>query len=155
MYGDPETCFCGQSVDWPLDMADREDQSRVVGKTRGTPIPSADLPMPSFEERSLALPVLAVLQLRETARVWYVVGGREADGRLELMGYEPRGRYSAPGDGGFILAADFFDRAAGATGDVLEVFLPKNGIPLERAEVMDVGREWCELGPGSLRDVFT
>lgn len=136
-------------------MIEREDQSVLVGKQDEAHCLVQNLSMPPFEERSFRLPVRAVLQLRETERVWFVVGSREVHGSVELMGYAPTGRYGSPGDGWFVLATDFFDRAAGATGDVLQVFIPEVGIALEHAEVVGAGEDWCALGPGALQDVFT
>lgn len=64
--------------------------------------------------------VLAVLELRDTRRRWYVVSAEKRDGKHLLVGYEPPCRY-APDDGWFVLPSDFFLRAALATGDSLDV----------------------------------
>ena len=75
----------------------------------------------AVSERSRDAPVIAVIELRETGRKWFVVGAEVHEGRRVLVGYEPRCRYHAPGDGWFALASDFFVRAARATGDHLDV----------------------------------
>lgn len=71
-------------------------------------------------ERSRETAVIAVISLRETGRKWFIVGADVQEGRRVLIGYEPRCRFHAPGDGWFALSDEFFVRAARATGDQLD-----------------------------------
>lgn len=75
-------------------------------------------PVPVVRDRRAR--VLAILELRDSKRRWFVVGAEERDGRYFLVGYEPPCRYS-PSDGWFRLPSDFFMRAALASGDSLDV----------------------------------
>lgn len=88
-------------------------------------------------ERSRDSAVVAIIELRETRRRWFVVGAEVHDGRHVLIGYEPRCRYHAPGDGWFALASDFFVRAARATGDQLDVHTIASGTLVADLDVDD------------------
>jgi hypothetical protein len=88
-------------------------------------------------ERSRAAAVIAVLELRETGRKWFVIGAEVHEGRRVLVGYEPRCRYHSPGDGWFALASDFFVRAARATGDHLDVHTMNSNVPVADLDVDD------------------
>ncbi len=86
-------------------------------------------------DRSRDAPVVAIIQLRETGRKWFVIGAEVQAGRHVLIGYEPRCRYHTSGDGWFALASDFFVRAARATGDHLDVHTMASRVPVA---VLDV-----------------
>ncbi len=90
-----------------------------------------------MSERSRDAPVVAIIELRETRRKWFVVGAEMQEGRHVLVGYEPRCRYHAPGNGWFALASDFFVRAARATGDQLDVHALTSAVPLADLDVDD------------------
>jgi len=88
-------------------------------------------------ERSRDAAVIAVIELRDTGRKWFVIGAEVHDGRHVLIGYEPRCRYHAPGDGWFALTSDFFVRAARATGDHLDVHAMTSAVPVADLDVDD------------------
>jgi hypothetical protein len=88
-------------------------------------------------ERSRDAAVIAIIQLRETGRKWFVIGAEMRENRRVLIGYEPRCRYHALGDGWFALAGDFFVRAAWATGDHLDVHTLTSPVPVEELDVDD------------------
>jgi hypothetical protein len=87
--------------------------------------------------RSRDAAVIAIIELRETRRKWFIIGAEVHDGRHVLIGYEPRCRYHAPGDGWFALASDFFIRAAHATGDQLDVHTMTSAMPVADLDVDD------------------
>ena len=47
-------------------------------------------------ERSRETGAIAVIELRETGRKWFIIGAEVHEGRHVLIGYEPRCRYHAP-----------------------------------------------------------
>lgn len=88
-------------------------------------------------ERSREAAVIAIFELRETGRKWFIIGAEMRDGRHVLLGYEPRCRYHTPGDGSFALVSDFFLRAARATGDQLDVHTMTSAMAVADLDVDD------------------
>jgi hypothetical protein len=88
-------------------------------------------------ERSYEAAVVAVIELRETRRRWFVVGVEVCGNQRMLVGYEPRCRYGSVGDGWFTLGADFFVKAARVTGDELDVHTMSSHVTVAELDVED------------------
>lgn len=76
--------------------------------------------------------VVAIVRLASSRRSWFVTEVRRTGCSIEVVGYAPGCMHSA-GDW-FSLQADFFEIAATASGDQLEVEVLETPVPLEMLE---------------------
>jgi hypothetical protein len=88
-------------------------------------------------ERSPETAVIAVLELRETRRKWFVTGVEARGDQRMLIGYEPRCRYGSAGDGWFVLCADFFIDAALVSQDDLDVQTMSSRVTVAELDIDD------------------
>jgi hypothetical protein len=76
--------------------------------------------------------VVAIIRLRESRRSWFVTAVQQEEHTIEVVGYAPGCMHSA--GSWFSLKPDFFEVAAAASGDRLEVELLKTPVALEVLE---------------------
>jgi hypothetical protein len=76
--------------------------------------------------------VVAIIRLCESRRSWFVTAVERRDQTIEVVGYAPGCMHSA--GRWFSLQADFFEVAAAASGDRLEVELLKTPVTLDMLE---------------------
>jgi hypothetical protein len=76
--------------------------------------------------------VVAIIRLCESRRSWFVTAVQRRGYAIEVVGYAPGCMHSA--GSWFSLGPDFFEVAAEASGDRLEVELLKNPVPLNMLE---------------------
>jgi hypothetical protein len=84
------------------------------------------------ETRGPTASVVAVVRLSESRRSWFVTGVQRRGSAIEIAGYAPGCMHSA--GSWFSLTPDFFEVAAAASGDRVEVELLKTPVPLEMLE---------------------
>jgi hypothetical protein len=88
-------------------------------------------------ERSPDTAVIAVIELRETRRKWFVTGVEVCGDARVLVGYEPRCRYGSVGDGWFTLSTDFFIDAALVSQDELDVHTMSLRVTVAELDIED------------------
>jgi hypothetical protein len=88
-------------------------------------------------EQSLDAAVIAVLELRETRRKWFVTGVEVCGDQRLLVGYEPQCRYGSSGDGWFKLDTDFFIDAAVVSQDDLDVHTISTRVTVAELDIED------------------
>jgi hypothetical protein len=88
-------------------------------------------PVP-MEQHVPAAAVVAIVRLRESRRSWFVTAVHQQQHAIEIVGYTP-GCMHASGRS-FSLRPDFFERAATASGDQLDIEFLKTPVPLEMLE---------------------
>lgn len=83
-------------------------------------------------QQTPACPVVAIVRLSESRRSWFITGVRRQDLEIQVLGFSPGCLHSA--GNWFSLEPDFFELAAEASGDELEIRLLDEPIPLEQLE---------------------
>lgn len=104
-------------------------ESRAMTKTAET---LRSIARPGPPEPTAAAAVIAIVRLRGSGRSWFVTAVHQRQSAMEIVGYAP-GCMHSPGRW-FSLQPDFFEIAATASGDQLEVELLKRPVPLEMLE---------------------
>jgi hypothetical protein len=85
-----------------------------------------------LETRGTTGSVVAIIRLCESRRSWFVTAVQREERTIEVVGYAPGCAHSS--GIWFSLGLDFFEVAAAASGDRLEVELLKTPIALELLE---------------------
>lgn len=85
-----------------------------------------------LETPESAASVVAIIRLCESRRSWFVTAVQRREHTIEVHGYAPGCMHSA--GRWFSLQPDFFEVAAAASGDQLEVNLLKTPVALEMLE---------------------
>lgn len=88
-------------------------------------------PVP-HETRGRTAHVVAIIRLCESRRSWFVTAVQRRGYAIEVVGYAPGCMHAA--GSWFSLEPDFFEVAAAASGDRVEVELLKTPVPLEMLE---------------------
>lgn len=88
-------------------------------------------PVP-LDTRGTTASVVAIIRLSESRRSWFVTAVQRRGYAIEIVGYAPGCEHTA--GRWFSLQPDFFEVAAAASGDKLQVELLKTPVPLEMLE---------------------
>lgn len=86
----------------------------------------------SLAAHGRATPVVAIIRLCTSRRSWFVTSVQRREYAIKIVGYAP-GRVHSSGHW-FSLEPDFFEVAAAAIGDQLDIEILKKPIPLEAIE---------------------
>jgi hypothetical protein len=119
-----------------LDKPSRRDPDTRVEKLVAL-LGQDDAPSRVDAERSPDTAVIAVIELRETRRKWFITGVEVCGDEHMLVGYEPRCRYGSAGDGWFVLGTDFFTDAALVSQDELDVHTMSSRVTLAELDIED------------------
>jgi len=84
------------------------------------------------EEPASAAVVIAIVRLRDSRRSWFVTAVHQREYALEIVGYAPGCMHSA--GCWFSLQPDFFEIAATASGDQVDVEILTTPVPLGMLE---------------------